>query len=924
MKFTKFISLCVVIFLLISCQEKQNKFIIGVSQCSDDEWRQKMNLEMRHESLLHKEISLNIQSANDNTDKQIKDIQRFIDRRVDLIIVAPNEAAPVTPVVEKAYSQGIPIVLVDRKILSDQYTAFIGADNEQIGKDAGVYISKLLNGKGNVVEIRGLEGSTPAMERHQGFIDAISRYPDIHILRSVDGAWLRSTAEDKMEEILAACPEINAVYAHNDRMATGAYNAAHRQNRSDDIYFIGIDALPGKGGGIEQVLNKQLKVTFIYPTNGEKIIQLVMNILQDKPYEKNNTLYTNIVDETNAQILKLQTDAIIEQESKIKFLDTQMNAFLVQYTTQRYLFLSAVFVIFLFIAFFILLFRAYHAKIRLNIEMEKRNHEISEQKVLTEQQRDQLIELSKQLEEATHAKLVFFTNISHEFRTPLTLISGTINSLLADKTFPVERRKLLTLAQRNVGVLMKLIDQIIDFRKYENGKLKLNLNSNNLYHQVVEWNELFEEWSRKKRLNFKFHVAGRHKTSPFDDFQMVYDTEKMERIYFNLLSNAFKFTPERGFISVMLDKTSKENGDCAILRISNSGKGISKHDIQNIFERFYQVDSHVAGSGIGLALVKALVELHQGEILVSSNEITGMTTFTVTIPFLSNEYGKQYDQPPQNRNNEYINEADETGGDSSWFEEQNKDKDLILVIDDNPDIRSYIRTVLQNKFTVMEAKDGMEGFQKAVKYIPDIIISDVMMPPPDGVELCRQLKKEFATGHIPVILLTACSLDEQRIAGFESGADDYIAKPFNSDVLEARIRNLIENRRQMKEAFQKGLFLSDGKGIMSEPDKNFIGRLRSLIEEKLSDTALNVEDLGQNIGLSRSQLYRKLKSLTGYSPNEFLRLIRLKKAYALLSSSELNVSEIAYDTGFTSSSYFAKCFKDYYDESPTDFLKRVR
>jgi signal transduction histidine kinase/DNA-binding response OmpR family regulator len=813
--------------------------------------------------------------------------------------------------------------LVDRKILSDQYTAFIGADNEQIGKDAGIYISKLLNGKGNIVEICGLEGSTPASERHRGFIDVISRYPDIHILHSVDGAWLKSTAENKMEEILAACPEIDAVYAHNDRMATGAYNAAHRQNRSDNIYFIGIDALPGKGGGIEQVLNKQLKVTFIYPTNGEKIIQLVMNILQDKPYEKNNTLYTNVVDETNAQILKLQTDAIIEQEGKIKFLDTQMNAFLVQYTTQRYLFLSAVFVIFLFIAFFILLFRAYHTKNRLNIELEKRNHEISEQKALTEQQRDQLIELSKQLEEATHAKLVFFTNISHEFRTPLTLIAGTTSSLLAEKAFSAEHRKLLMLAQKNVGVLMKLIDQIIDFRKYENGKLELKLNSNNLYHQVVEWNELFEEWSKKKHLNFEFHVAETHKASPSDDFQMVYDAEKMERIYFNLLSNAFKFTPERGFISVMLDKTSKENGDCAILRISNSGKGISKHDIQNIFERFYQVDSHVAGSGIGLALVKAFVELHQGEIYVSSDEISGMTTFTVIIPFLSNEYGKYYNQPPQNNDNEYINEADETGDDASWFEERNKDKDLILVIDDNPDIRSYIKMVLQNRFTVMEAIDGMEGFQKAVKYIPDVIVSDVMMPPPDGVELCRQLKKEFATGHIPVILLTACSLDEQRIAGFESGADDYIAKPFNSNVLEARIRNLIENRKQMKEAFQKGLFSSNGKEIMNESDKSFIGKLRSLIEEKLSDTALNVEDLGQDVGLSRSQLYRKVKSLTGYSPNELLRLIRLKKAHTLLSSSELNVSEIAYDTGFTSSSYFSKCFKDHYKESPTDYLKRI-
>jgi ABC-type sugar transport system substrate-binding protein len=389
----------------VSCKQKTAEYRIGVSQCSDDDWRRKMNTEMQHETLLHSGVALEIKTVVDDTEKQIKDIQEFIDKKVDLIIVSPNKAAPVTPVVEKAYAAGIPVVLVDRKIMSDKYTAFIGADNYQIGKEVGNYIVKLFEGKGNIVELRGLDGSTPATERHQGFYSIIGNYPEIKLVYDADCAWLKDVAENKMEEALAAHSNIDLVFAHNDRMAMGAYNAAQRLDRAENIYFIGIDALPGNNGGIEQVLENKLKATFIYPTNGEKIIQLALDILQEKPYEKSNTLFTNVVDEMNARVLKLQTDAIIEQEDKIKFLNERVNNYMSQYTTQRYLLLSAAIIVVLFIVFFIFIFRAYNTRNRLNVKLEKRNNEINEQKNLLEKQRDQLIILSKQLEEATHAKV---------------------------------------------------------------------------------------------------------------------------------------------------------------------------------------------------------------------------------------------------------------------------------------------------------------------------------------------------------------------------------------------------------------------------------------------------------------------------------------------------------------------------------------
>ena len=915
-----FWALLTVSCLFISCKPTTKDRVIGVSQCSDDEWRTKMNTEMLHEAVLHPGIILDIKTVVDDTEKQIQDIQEFIDNKVDLIIVSPNKAVPITPIIEKAYSAGIPIVLVDRKILSDNYTAFIGADNYQIGTEVGNYIAKLLNGKGNVAEIRGLEGSTSATERHQGFLDAIRDYQGIKLVYDADGAWLKDVAENKMEEVLDLHPDIDLVFAHNDRMAMGAYNIANQQNKSNDIYFIGIDALPGNNGGITQVLESKLEATFIYPTSGDEIIQLALNILQNKPYQKNNPLYTNVVDKTNARVLKLQTDVIIEQEDKINLLNDRIDTYMSQYATQRYLLLSAVIIVVLFIIFFILLFIAYNSKNSLNIELKKRNDEINVQKDLLEQQRDQLINLSKQLEDATHAKLVFFTNISHEFRTPLTLIAGPVSSLLSNKTIDVEQRRLLSLVQKNIGVLLKLIDQIIDFRKYENGKLVLDLARSDLKSQFIEWNESFSEIAKKRHLNFEFKVLSDA------DFSMVVDIAKIERIYFNLLSNAFKFTPENGHVSVSLEKaTSNKANRQAVIRVSNSGKGISEEDIKHIFDRFYQVDSHMAGSGIGLALTKAMVELHEGQIQVNSEQ-NGWTTFTVMIPFL---YSESQSENFVIENQEVAISDHLVDAFSSqhviFDEDRDDDKCVVLVVDDNPDICSYVKIVLQNsQYTIIEASDGEEGFRKAVKHIPDIIISDVMMPKLDGVELCLKLKKELSTSHIPIILLTACSLDEQRIIGFKSGADDYIAKPFNSEVLEVRVNNLIESRKHLKALLQKSLFSEESKSEVNDIDKTFLGGLKDLIEKNLSDSNLSVEDLGQKIGLSRTQLYRKVKSLTNYSPNELLRIMRLKKAYQILSTTDTTISEVAYEVGFTSPAYFTKCFKEYYNESPSDYLKRVR
>ena len=892
--------------ILMSCTQKHTRYRIGVSQCSDDEWRHKMNNEIVREALFYDGVEVEIRTAKDNNRNQIADIKYFIDKKVDLLIVAPNEAAAITPVVEKAYRQGIPVVVIDRKILSDKYTAFVGADNYEIGKDVGQYILNRLHGKGKVLEITGLEGSTPAMERHKGLTDVLKEEPGIEITASVDGAWLQSVAGEKMDSVFQTNKNIDLVFAQNDRMAIGAYLSARQQQLEKEMLFVGIDALPGKEYGVEQIINGVLDATFIYPTGGDKIVQVAMDILEKRPYERDTKLSTALVDKTNARVMQLQTDHITEQDGKIERLNNQVNEYLSRYSAQTMFLYACLIILLLFAALLAIIVRAYWTKNRMNMEL-------SRQKKKLEEQRDQLISLSKQLEEATHAKLVFFTNVSHDFRTPLTLVADPVEQLLEDKALTPRQQSLLKVVHKNVHILLRLVNQILDFRKYENDKLELVRANMNLRVQLQEWSHSFQTLALKKHIHFVLEV-----NDDRADYLMAVDAEKMERVYFNLLSNAFKFTPENGTITVTLSTLTKEEGGrYARLVVADTGSGISVQHIRHIFDRFYQIDVNHAGSGIGLALAKAFVELHGGEITADSVEGKG-TVFTVDIPMtVVEEPSADLVQEPRITQQTVVEELEDMETEEQIPDEN---KECILIIDDNADVRDYVKSLLKEEYTVIEAPDGRAGLKKAMKYVPDAIICDVMMPVMDGLECCRKLKTELQTSHIPVMLLTACSLDEQRIQGFECGADSYISKPFNSKLLLVRLRNLMDNHKRLKQFFGDKTTLS--KEPVSDVDKGFVDRFRELIEENLADSELSVEDLGGKMGLSRVQLYRKIKALTNYSPNELVRIARLKKAASLLASSEKTISEITYEVGFTSPSYFTKCYKEYFGESPTDFLKR--
>lgn len=908
-----------------SCTEsKQDKIIIGVSQCSEDAWRRSMNEEIIREASFYENLSVEILSAYDSNQKQIRDIEYFINQNVDLLIVSPNSAIPLSSVVEKATENGIPVILVDRKINSQKYSAFVGADNIQIGREIGLYVENLLKGSGNVLELRGLQGSTPDFERHTGFSNTIKQFPGIKLSKQIYANWSRSVAKQKVLGIFRDQPDIDLIFAQNDEMAAGAYDALKELGLINKRPFIlGVDALAGTDGGIQHVINGSLDATFIYPTGGDKVIQLAMKILKGQSYEKLNMLYTAAVDNNNARIIKLQTDQIQQHQKRINSMNSVINKNLAIYSTQRSLLILSFITIFIFILLIILLFKFYRNKNRINHQLENTILEINKQKEEISEQRDQLITLSRNIEEATQSKLTFFTNISHEFRTPLSLIRGPLQTFIRTETFSSDGSRLLQIMNKNVLVLLKLIDQIIDFRKFENGKMKMFYTLSDLKFFIDDKCDSFKELAKKKRIHFNYGCSN-------DDFILWFDTDKMEKIFNNLISNAIKFTPENGKIQVFLSKIEKGGEEFANLSIKDDGIGISEEHIQKIFDRFYRADDQMSsGSGIGLALTKVLVEQHSGEITVSSYPDKG-STFDICIPFKQKDISVKEKYPVLDStlfsvddNLTTIEIEDDLNIEQSDEPVYSPELPNLLLIEDNLELRTYIRLLFKEQYQVYEASNGQIGYLMAVKHIPDLIISDVMMDGIDGFELCRNIKDNLSTSHIPVILLTALSMDEQRAKGFESGADAFIPKPFNEELLLIRVRKILENREKLKSHFQENLTFGDKKEKLTEIDKTFIEKLRTYVEDNIIETDLNVDEIGRTLGLSRVQLYRKVKSLTNYAPNELVRIIRLKASEKLLLQSDKTISEIAYDTGFSSPSYFTKCFKDFFNESPSDFQKRV-
>ena len=713
--------------LLASCSQDEKRYRIGVSQCSDDIWRDKQNSELQIGAYFHDNVDLCFAAAYDSDERQIQQIDSLVETGIDLLIVAPNQVSTISPAIDRAYDKGIPVIVFERKTNTKKYTAYMGADNYEMGHLMGEYVANRLEEHGRIIEVMGLKGSSPAIERHNGFREAIAQHPGIQVIATLQGDWTEPTAYSTVKQWLAKNKgeKIDLVFGMNDRTAMGARKAFEEAGSALPL-FCGIDGLPGENGGIRLVQDSLLDASYIYPTHGDQLLQLAVDILEGNPYEKETKLMSALVTQDNARVLLMESEEIMRQSHSLEQLHEKASKYLNQLGTQRMLTFVALAAIFLLLTLLVGIYMYYLQRARIQDERTKMERE----------------------------QLDFYTQVSHELRTPLTLIQGPLDQLLRTNDFRTasdNARELFTIVRRNTHHLTGLVNKMLD--------------------------------------------------------------------------------------------------------------------------------AQVGGT------------------------ITDVNAYEETQNLASPE--------------------------SAGNVKPDEDAPTVLIVDDNADIRTYLRSILQSKYRVLEAEDGKSGLDMAREHVPDLIVSDVMMPVMNGLEFCQQVKKDGISSHIPVILLTARALEKHQIEGYESGADAYITKPFSPELLLARIDNLLQSRHQLKDLW--GMKPAAETVTATSPEATvvattpiedaFISQFKKIVEERLADSDLSVEDLAADMGLSRVQLYRKVKALTGSSPVDLLRKARLAQAHKLLQESTLSVSEIAYQVGFASPSYFTKCYKDEFGTVPGEARK---
>lgn len=889
------------LFLWTGCSEgkRQKKQVIGLSQCMlGDAWRQAMINDMRIEASNYDNLEIIIKDARNDNETQIRQIRELIARKVDVLIISPYQSAPITSVAEEAYRAGIPTIITDRKVNTDQYTTFVGANNYEIGRAAGRYASAYLPKNAVILEIWGLAQTSPAQERHQGFVDALQTRDDL-LYRRLEGQWLYDTARVHLQR-LERPEEIDFVYSHNDMMAIAAreFFMAWDSVRGKALHIIGVDAVAG--AGLEAVRDGRINASFMYPTGGEQVVRTAMQILGGQPVDKFIPLRTAPVDRQSAETMILQAEQLQNYKQRIEAQRTRIDGLSGRF---RFLQNSLGVISLLMIGLIGLSVYVFY----MNRKLHEINRALRETNRKEEEQRRKLISLNAEIKEVTAQKLQFFTNVSHEVRTPLTLILAPLDRLirlLPDSPYLTD----LQLIQKNADRLLRVVNQLLDFRKVENKQEKLKVREIDLVPFAAEVKSYFDSMASVRHITYLFTARMKH--AP-----VWMDPDLFEKVLVNLLSNAFKYTPEEGLIELSVE----EENEKIYVRVKDTGSGVKPESIPYLFNRFYTGNRSV-GTGIGLHLVKEYVDMHHGEISVESRP-GEETVFTVGL-----RKGKDHFTSGVITELPVSPLAYEA---SQWDDTEAKAllskayPYTVLLVEDDVEVRTYLENELQENFRIRTAGDGKEALEILEEEEVTLILSDVMMPRMNGFELCRYVKTHLSFSHIPVILLTALSDERQRIFGISGGADEYIQKPFHIHYVKLKIVRLLEERKRLREQLLQKL--QESNLLLTPPEKAehmediFLRKFIARIEENYTDSDYNVEKISETLGLSRGHLHRKIKELTGTTPVDFLRNYRLNKAARLLREKKYTVSEIAYQTGFSSPAYFSKCFKAVYNTTPTEF-----
>lgn len=896
-----YISLLFLSLVIVGCSRagKEKKYVIGLSQCMlNDAWRQAMIKESTIEISNYDNVELVVKDAKNNNETQIEQIRELIRQKVDVLIISPYQSEPITAVAEEAYRAGIPTIITDRKVNTDLYTTFVSANNYEIGKAAGNYAASHLPKNAMILELWGLTQTSPAQERHKGFVDALIGRNDLNY-RRIDGQWLYDSVRVELQK-LEHPEEIDFVYSHNDMMAIAAreYFTALDSVKGKALHIIGVDAVPG--AGLEAVQDGRINASFMYPTGGEQVIRAAMQIIRGQHVDKFIPLRTAPVDRQAAETLLLQSEQLQNYKQRIEAQLSRIDGL-----SGRFYFLqnSLLVISLLMLGFIALSVYVFY----INRKVHRTNKSLREINRKEEEQRKKLISLNAEIEKVTASKLQFFTNISHEVRTPLTLILGPLDRLLNlmhDSPYLSD----LELIHKNASRLLRVINQILDFRKVENKQEKLKIREVDIVSFTSELKSYFNSMAKVRAIDYTF-------SSDIKTCIIWIDADLIEKVLVNLLSNAFKFTPEEGKISITLT----DKGEWVDICVGDSGCGIKEENIPYLFNRFYSENSRV-GTGIGLHLVDEYVRMHKGKIAVESVFGKG-SMFTVSLrkdkEILEGEHMMESSVSLLAYDASNLDDSEEKAL------VNNKYPYTVLIVEDDDEVRGFLEKELSSNFRILTAANGKVALAILQDEDVSLVLSDVMMPEINGFELCRSIKTDLSTSHIPVILLTALSDERQRMYGISGGADGYIQKPFQVNYVKVRIVRILEERRRLREQLLHKL--QDNNLLIAEPEKVenmddlFLRKFVARIEEVYSDSEFNIEKLSDTLGLSRGHLHRKIKELTGTTPVDFLRNYRLGKAAQLLKQKQYSVSEIAYQTGFSSPAYFSKCFKVVYNMTPTEY-----
>ena len=910
-KFNSIISVLFFLLLLLSCQDNTEKrYTIGFSQCMmDDVWRQAMMVEMNIEVSNYENIDIIVMDAEENNQKQIRQIRELIKRKVDVLIISPNESDSLTPIAVEAYRAGIPTIIADRKINSDEYTSYVGGDSYEIGKMAGQHASSLLPDSATILEIWGTKTTSPAIERHQGFIDGLDKSKGFNII-SIEGKWRREIARDETEK-LPSYENIDLVYAHNDVMAIGAREAIIKRDSSliPKIKIMGVDGAFGKDAGLEAIADGRIDASFLYPTGGDEVIKVAMKILTGQPVEKQYILEgTRIIDKPTAQTLLLQSDQLINYQNRIEQQRKNLESIVNEFSILRHSLILILLLAGLLFLFSIYIFYINRKIKRRNSQLRLKNDEI-------EHQKQQLIILNEKIKEVNDQKVRFFMNVSHEVRTPLTLIVSPLEKWIKNVQDPALLAD-LTRMKKNTDRLTRIINQLLDFQKIESDKTQLNISNKDIVSFTTTVKSLFDELAETRNIHYSF-------TSNKPSAQLWFDADKMEKILVNLLSNAFKFTQDNGTIAVDMHCYDEKIS----ITVSDNGTGISKDKQPLVFDRFYTDSSdNKTGTGIGLHLTQEFVKMHGGKISLESDP-NKKTVFTIEIPTGKHHLPEYSIIENQNKilesDTESIIDAERTREITA-----RKYNYTILIVEDDQGIREYLSEELSENFQVLTAENGLEALQLMEKQTNiTLVLSDVLMPWMNGFELCKKIKASPVLSDIPVILLTALGEIDQRMYGIAEGADDYIRKPFHIDYVKVKIIRLLEERRRLQKKFMQtmqtgGIPIIENNKKIDSSDEIFIFQFISLLETSYAKTDISVEKLSEELNISRVHLYRKIKEISGLTPVDYLRNFRLSKAVELLDKRRFSVSEVAYQTGFSSPAYFSKCFKDVFNMTPSEYMEK--